>query len=109
MHAKGKDTQVGPRAIASGRQAMMTDDIQISHYQRDSDRIKKLMVKNAYQSELIEELEKQIITLKEMCIQERDRYLVDFIHEYDDVRNCKKEAKKQLAKEYPRIEWEEKK
>jgi len=52
---------------------------------------------------------KQITTLKAMCIQERNRYLVDFVHEYDDVMDCKEEAKKQLAQEYPQIAWEEKK
>jgi len=51
----------------------------------------------------------QIATLKSICIQERNRYLVDFIHEYDDVMDCKEEAKKQLAREYPQIAWEEKK
>ena len=49
----------------------------------------------------------QIATLKAALISERNRYLVDFIHEYDDVRDCKEEAKEQLAKEYPEIDWEE--
>lgn len=50
----------------------------------------------------------QIATLKAALISERNRYLVDFIHEYDDVRDCKEEAKSQLAKEYPEIFAEEK-
>ena len=55
----------------------------------------------------IEILVSQIVTLKAALISERNRYLVDFIHEYDDVRDCKEEAKEQLAKEYPEIDWEE--
>ena len=49
----------------------------------------------------------QIATLKVALISERNRYLVDFIHEYDDVRDCKEEANEQLAQEYPEIDWEE--
>lgn len=56
-----------------------------------------------------EMLHGQIATLKSICIQERNRYLVDFVHEYDDVMDCKEEAKKQLAREYPEIAWDEKK
>jgi len=57
----------------------------------------------------IDEQAKQITTLKAICIQERNRYLVDFIHEYDRVMNCNEDARKQLAREYPQIAWEEKK
>ena len=55
----------------------------------------------------IDDQASQITTLKAALISERNRYLVDFIHEYDDVRDCKEEAKEQLAKEYPEIDWEE--
>jgi hypothetical protein len=55
----------------------------------------------------IDEQAGQIATLKAALISERNRYLVDFIHEYDDVRDCKEEAKEQLTQEYPDIFKEE--
>jgi hypothetical protein len=49
---------------------------------------------------IIKDKNAQITALKEIAIRERNRYLVDFIHEYDDVRDCKEEAHKQLESEY---------
>jgi hypothetical protein len=55
----------------------------------------------------IDEQAGQITTLKSICIQERNRYLVDFIHEYDAIHDCEEEAMKQLTREYPEIFAEE--
>jgi hypothetical protein len=52
-------------------------------------------------------LSNRIAVLKAALISERDRYLVDFIHEHDDVMDCEQEAKEQLARELPMIDWEE--
>ena len=43
----------------------------------------------------------QIATLKEIAIEERARYLEDFIHEFDPVENRSREARRQLAEEHP--------
>lgn len=47
---------------------------------------------------------KQITTLKAALCKERNRYLVDFIYEYD-ILDCELEAKDQLARELPEIDW----
>ena len=52
-------------------------------------------------------LHEQIATLKAICIKERNRYLVDFIHEFDHIMDCADAANDQLAKEYPEIFAEE--
>lgn len=46
---------------------------------------------------------KQIATLKAALTRERDRYLVDFIHEHDRIMNCEQEAREELAREMPGI------
>ena len=49
----------------------------------------------------------QIAAMTKICISERNRYLVDFIHEYDEVMDCEQEAIEEMAKEYPEIFAEE--
>lgn len=51
----------------------------------------------------IDQQQATIETLKTALISERNRYLVDFIHEYDEVRDCREEATSQLAREMPEI------
>lgn len=49
--------------------------------------------------------ERELATTRAALIKERNRYLVDFIHEYDDIQDCEPEAKEQLARELPEIDW----
>ena len=49
----------------------------------------------------IAELEAQIADLKRIAVEERARYLEDFIHEFDPAENRSLEACHQLAEEHP--------
>ena len=87
---------------------MMTDDeieeIRESYWGRPgSDQERKIRSLLAH----IDEQASQIATLKAICIKERNRYLVDFIHEFDHIMDCADAANDQLAKEYPEIFAEE--
>jgi uncharacterized coiled-coil protein SlyX len=66
---------------------------------KDSERITKLMVRNAYQSERIEELEKQITALKAVLVAEKTRFGL----------GRKREVLEELAQEMPEIFGEDSK
>ncbi len=48
-----------------------------------------------------ERLQAQIADLKRIAVEERARYLEDFIHEFDPAENRSLEASRQLTEEHP--------
>ena len=48
-----------------------------------------------------ERLQAQIADLKRIAVEERARYLEDFIHEFDPAENRSREARRQLSEEHP--------
>lgn len=84
------------RKIARFAGMGQTLSVELRNFKQAKDLIGKLL-------EHIDQQVATIETLKAALLRERERYIDDFIHQDEPVEDRSEEAKKQLAREYPKI------